>query len=81
MITSKKRYLGIKKLQLNRKGNSFFAKTLLSFIESNWIFDYEGDSFSEEYCVSNDPTVLESDVKKVLKDIRISNMNKLVLDI
>ena len=72
----KESHLVIKNLHLNRKGNSLFAKNLLSFIESNWIFDYDGDSFSEEYCVSNDPIVSHSDVKKALKDIRISNMNK-----
>ena len=27
---------------------------------------------------SNDPTVSQSDVKRALKDIRISNMNKLI---
>ena len=27
---------------------------------------------------SNDPTVSQSDVKKALKDIRISNLNKLI---
>ena len=74
----KESHLGIKKLHLNRKGNSLFAKNLLSFIESNWIFDYDGDSFSEEYCVSNDPTVSQSDVKKALKDILISNINRLI---
>ena len=74
----KESYPGIKKLHLNRRGNSLFAKNLLNFTESNWIFDYDGDSFSEEYCVSNDPTVSQSDVKKALKDIRISNMNKLI---
>ena len=31
----KESHLGIKKLHLNRKGNSLFAKSLLSFIESN----------------------------------------------
>ena len=31
----KESHLGIKKLHLNRKGNSLFAKNLLSFIESN----------------------------------------------
>ena len=30
--------------------------------------------------MSNDPTVSQSDVKKVFKDIRISNMNKLILE-
>ena len=74
----KESHLGIKKLHLNRKGNSLFAKNVLSFIDSNWIFDYDGDSFSEEYCVSNDPTVSQSDVKQAFKDIRISNMNKLI---
>ena len=74
----KEGYLGIKNLDLNRKGNSYFAKNLLSFIESNWIFDYDRDSFSEEYCASNDSTVSQSDVKKAFKDIRISNMNKLI---
>ena len=74
----KESHLGIKKLHLNRKGNSLFAKKVLSFIESNWIFDHDGDSFSEEYCVSNDPTVSQSDVKQAFKDIRISNMNKLI---
>ena len=34
--------------------------------------------FSEENCVSNDSTFSQSDVKKALKDIRISNMNKLI---
>ena len=28
--------------------------------------------------MSNDPTVSQSDVKKALKDIRISNLNKLI---
>ena len=65
-------------LDLNRKGNSLFAKNLLSFTDGNWIFDYDRDSFSEEYCVSNDSTVSQSDFKKALKDIRISNMNKLI---
>ena len=74
----KESHPGIKKSHLNRKGNSLFAKNLLSFIESNCILDYDGDSFSEEHCVSNDPTVLQSDVEKALKDIRISNMNKLI---
>ena len=34
--------------------------------------------FSEENCMSNDSTFSQSDVKKALKDIRISNMNKLI---
>ena len=74
----KENHLGVKKLHLNRKGNSVFAKNLLNFIEANRIFNYEGDLFSEENCVSNDSTFSQSDVKKALKDIRISNMNKLI---
>ena len=31
----KEEHLGIKKLHLNKKGNSAFAKNLLSFIEGN----------------------------------------------
>ena len=70
--------MGVKKLRLNRKGSSSFAKNLLNFIEGSWIFNYEGDLSSEENCVSNDSTVSQPDVKKALKDIRISNMNKLI---
>ena len=40
--------------------------------------NYEGDLFSEENCVSNYSTVLQSDVKKALKEICFSNMNKLI---
>ena len=31
----KEEHLGVKKLHLNRKGNSVFAKNLLNFIEGN----------------------------------------------
>ena len=34
--------------------------------------------FSEGNCVSDDSTFSQSDVKKALKDIRISNRNKLI---
>ena len=34
--------------------------------------------FSEENWVPNDSTFSQSDVKKALNDIRISNMNKLI---
>ena len=71
-------HLGVKKLHLNRKGNSVFAKKLLNFIEGSWIFNYEGDLFSEENCVFNDSTFSQSDVKKALKNICISNTNKLI---
>ena len=42
------------------------------------IVNYEGDLFTEENCVSNNSTVLQSDVKKALKEICDSNMNKLI---
>ena len=50
----------------------------ICLILNNRIFNYEGDLFSEENCVSNDSTFSQSDVKKALKDVRISNMNKLI---
>ena len=65
----KENYLGIKKLHLNRKGNTLFAKNLLNFIEGNWNFWSEGDVFKEENGASDDSTVLQSDVKKSLKNI------------
>ena len=42
------------------------------------IVNYEGDLFTEENCVPNNSTVLQSDVKKALKEICVSNMNKLI---
>ena len=33
--------LGVKKLHLNRRGNSLFAKNLLGFIEKNWNFSWK----------------------------------------
>ena len=36
-------HLGVKKLHLNRRGNSFFAKNLLGFIENKWILESKGD--------------------------------------
>ena len=74
----KENQLGIKKLHLNRKGNILFAKNLLKFIEDNWNFRSETDIFKEENGASDDSTVLQSDVKKSLKNIRTSNNNKLI---
>ena len=53
-------------------------KNLVNFNEGSWIFNYEEALFREENCASNDSTFSQSDVKKALKDIRISNMNKLI---
>ena len=44
----KENHLGIKKLHLNKKGNTLFAKNLLNFIEGNWNFRSERDVFKEE---------------------------------
>ena len=74
----KENHLGIKKLHLNRKGNTLFAKNLLNFIEGNLNFRSEKDIFKEENGAPDDSTVLQSDVKKPLKNIPISNMNKLI---
>ena len=58
---------GIKKLDLNRKSYSIFARNLLNFVEGYLNCNYEGDLFHKENCVSNDPTVLHSDFKNALK--------------
>ena len=49
----KEENLGIKKLHLNREGNSTFAKNLLNFIEGNWDISPLGDSYYETENASN----------------------------
>ena len=49
-------------------------KNLLNFIAGNWNFRSERDIFKEENSASDDSTVLQSDVKKSLENIRISNV-------
>ena len=71
----KQEHLGVKKLHLNRRGNSLFAKNLLGFIEQNWNLKRKGDVSVYSEDVSN---VSHSDVQQVSKDIRKSNVNKLV---
>ena len=68
-------HLGVKKLHLNRRGNSLFAKNLLDFIENKWISESKGDITISLEDVSN---VLSLDAKQVLRGIRKSNINKLV---
>ena len=51
---------------------------MLNFIEGNWNFKSKRDSFKEENSASDDSTVLQSDVKECLKNICISNINKLI---
>ena len=71
----KEEHLGVKKLHLNRRGNSFFAKNLLGFIEQNWNCLCKGDGSIYGEDVSY---VSHSDVQQVLKDIRKSNVDKLL---
>ena len=70
----KEEHLGIKKLHLNRKGNSIFVKNLLNFIEGNWDISPLGDSYYETENVSD--TII-SNAKRTLRNIPISNINRL----
>ena len=74
--TIKKELLGVKKLLLNRRGNSLFAKNLVDFIEQIWNCKRKGDISIYSEDISNVPP---SDVQQVLKDIRKGNVNKLVI--
>ena len=60
---------------MNRRGNSLFAKNLLGFIEQNWSFRCKGDV---SIYLEDVPNVSHWDAQQVLKDIRKSNINKLV---
>ena len=71
----KEEHLGIKKLHLNRKGSSIFAKNLWNFIEGNWYISVLGDSYYESENASN---TITTNAKCILRDIRTSNVNKLV---
>ena len=71
----KEEHLGIKKLQLNEKGNSIFAKNVLYFIEGNWDISSLGDSYYE---LENASNAIITNAKRILRDIRNSNINRLV---
>ena len=62
-------------MHLNRRGNSLFSKNLLGFMKQNWNCKCKGhvNIYSED--VTN---VSHSDEQQILKDIRKSNVNKLV---
>ena len=66
----------IKKLHLNRKGDSIFAKDLLNFIEENWDISTLGDSYYVSENVSN--TII-TNAKRILRDTRTCSINRLVL--
>ena len=74
----KEEHLGIEKLHLNRKGNSVFAKNLLNFIVGNWFLIPLKNTYNEDENVSNASIAGVSDAKKTLKNINISNINKLI---
>ena len=74
----KEEHLGIKKLHRNRKGNSIFAKNLLNCINGNLDFNLLGDNISETENVSNASTAIVSNAKSAPKDIRVSNINRLI---
>ena len=76
--TIKEEHLGIEKLHLNRKGNSVFAKNLLNFIVGNWFLIPLKNTYNEDENVSNASIAGVSDAKKTLKNINISNINKLI---
>ena len=67
----KEEHLVIKKLNI-------FSKNLLSFIEMNWDITPLGDSYYETENASD--TVI-SNAKRTLRNIHISNVNRLVFDI
>ena len=74
----KENHLDIKKLHLNRKSNSIFAKNLLKIIEGNWFLNPLRDTYNKNGNVSNASIATFSDAKRTLTNIRISNINKLI---
>ena len=66
--------MGIKKLHLNRKGNSVFAKNLWNSIERNWDISPLRDSYYE---TENAFSTIIANAKRTLRDIRIINSNRL----
>ena len=72
----KEEHLGLKKLHLNRIGNSTFAKNFLSYLENNWFFESVRDNTvsEDESNVYNNYT---PHPKQILKNIRNNNVNKL----
>lgn len=77
-------HLGVKKLHLNKRSNSIFAKNLVAYIRQ-WLFKSrivqilnEDYNFDKE-CGHDDSSILaNSDAKSVLNDIRVTNLNKLI---
>ena len=68
----------IKKLHLNRKRNSVFAKNLLNFIKGSLDLSPSEDSYFEMKNASNTSTAIVSNAISTHKSIRVSNMHRLV---
>ena len=75
----KEEHLGIKKLYLNRIGNSVFAKNLLNFIERHWGFSTLRDPYFEIENVCNTSNTIVSNAISTLQHISVSNVNRLIL--
>ena len=56
----KEEHLGIKKLHLNKKGNSIFAKICYNLLEWDWDFSPLGDSYIEIENAPNTSTTIVS---------------------
>ena len=69
----KQKHLSVKKLQLNRKSSSQFAKTLFGILEKNWIFKFNRDLSISLEIASN---IYNSNAKQVLKGTSKSNVDK-----
>ena len=69
--------MGIKKLHLNKKGKSIFAKNLLQFVEGDWDFSPLGDSYIKMENVFNISSTIVSNAISTYKNICVSNMNRL----
>ena len=82
-VNLKEEHLGQKKLHLNKKGSSILANIVLKFLRSNFWNNCTGSNCSrinDVECISELSEVNTEDVSfKSLKDIRIKNLNRIVL--
>ena len=79
---NKESHLGMKKLHLNRKGNSFSAKSLLDYVEYFWREISESALFLKE-CISNSSETeyvpnMTKNALCTLNVIRKNNLNRLI---
>ena len=75
--------LGMKKIHLNRKGNSFLAKNLLNYVENYWWEISENALFLKEWISDSSETKYAPNMTKnvscTLNAIRKNNLNRLIL--